>query len=192
MIKYANKKRSDKEFQVGEYVYLRLQSYRQSSVATRSNHKLSRRFYGKYKILEHIGKVAYRLELPPESRIHPVFHVSLLKQCYGNNLSNKGSLEKFGSEIEISSLPKTILDVRLDAHGKTQLLIKWEKKPLEEATWEDKDTLEEMFPSFTNIADNEVSQGEGDYMDQARTTPDPAQQQARPKREINRPTRFQI
>lgn len=135
--------------------------------------------------------MAYKLELPPESRIHPVFHVSLLKQCHGNNLSNKGSLEKFGYEIEISSLPETILDVRLVAYGKTQLLIKWEKRPLEEATWEDKDTLEEMFPSFTNIADNEVSQGEGDDTDHPRTTPDPTQQHARPKREINKPARFQ-
>lgn len=54
----------------------------------RSSKKLSKRFYGPFKILEKIGTVAYRLELPPESRVHPVFHVSLLRQSFGNPMPN--------------------------------------------------------------------------------------------------------
>jgi hypothetical protein len=56
-------------------VYLRLQPYVQTSVALRSSHKLSFRYFGPYKILQHVGQVAYKLELPPDARIHPVVHV---------------------------------------------------------------------------------------------------------------------
>ena len=46
------------------------------SLTRRANHKLSFRFFGSYKIVESLGSVAYKLELPPSSSIHPVFHVS--------------------------------------------------------------------------------------------------------------------
>ena len=64
------------EFQIGEFVYLRLQPFRQMFICTWVNMKLSPRFYGPFQIVERLGKVAYRLALPTTSRIHPIFHVS--------------------------------------------------------------------------------------------------------------------
>ena len=70
MEKYADTKRREDEFLVGDNVFLKLQP-------------LASRFYGPYKVLERIGAVAYRLELPPSSSIHPVFRVSQLRRVKG-------------------------------------------------------------------------------------------------------------
>lgn len=61
MKSYADKKRSFREFAVGDWVYLKLQPYVQSSVASRANHKLCFCYYGPYQILHRVGKVAYQL-----------------------------------------------------------------------------------------------------------------------------------
>ena len=79
----ANAHRRDFEFSVGDLVLLCLQPYRQSTASARHSHKLSKRFYGPFPILARIGQVAYRLGLPESSRIHPVFHISVLKPFRG-------------------------------------------------------------------------------------------------------------
>jgi hypothetical protein len=75
---YTDPKRKDVSFDVGECVYLRVSPLR----GTKRFHvkgKLSPRYIGPYLIVQRIGKVAYKLELPPElARVHPVFHVSQL------------------------------------------------------------------------------------------------------------------
>ena len=77
---YADKKKSERKFEVGDMVFLRLQPYKQVSLSSHSNRKLSPRFYGPYRVIQKIGQVVYKLELPIESKIHHVFHVSCLKK----------------------------------------------------------------------------------------------------------------
>jgi ribosomal protein S19E (S16A) len=84
MKKFADAKRSERKFKVGDWVYLKLQSHRQISVQGKmGTHKLKQKFYGPFEILEKIGAVAYHLNLPTGSLIHHVFHISQLKKSRG-------------------------------------------------------------------------------------------------------------
>ncbi|OIT33431.1 hypothetical protein A4A49_58896, partial [Nicotiana attenuata] len=78
----ANAHRSDRHFQAGDWVYVKLRRYRQSSLSTFPYHKLTSRYFGPYPIVEKIGVVAYKLLLPPEVLIHPTFHISQRKFCH--------------------------------------------------------------------------------------------------------------
>lgn len=72
----ANKHRSECSFNVGDMVFLKLQPYVQAFVAHRAHHKLVFKFFGPFHIMERIGVVAYKLELPSSASVHLVFHVS--------------------------------------------------------------------------------------------------------------------
>ncbi|MEN9379145.1 MAG: hypothetical protein RJB15_823, partial [Pseudomonadota bacterium] len=81
----ANKHRRDVEFAVGDNVLL---STANIAIKTPGKQKLLPRFIGPYEILQKVGRVAYKLKLPQEmSRVHPVFHVSLLKAYHSDGVS---------------------------------------------------------------------------------------------------------
>jgi hypothetical protein len=84
MKQYADRKRCDRSFNIGEWVFVKLRAHRQKSVVTRINAKLAAKYYGPYPIVERIGAVAYKVKLPMGSKVHPVFHMSLLKKAVGS------------------------------------------------------------------------------------------------------------
>ena len=89
MKQQANQHRSERSFQVGDWVFLRLQPYKQMSLnQAKKDNKLSPKYYGPYKVLQKIGTMAYKLELPASSRVQPVFPVSCLKKVVITEISS--------------------------------------------------------------------------------------------------------
>ncbi|MBW1279381.1 hypothetical protein KYD79_26725, partial [Escherichia coli] len=69
------------EFELGDLVYLKAAMLRGPNRSISEN-KLSPRFMGPFKVMERVGPVAYRLELPQSMKaFHKVFHVSMLRKC---------------------------------------------------------------------------------------------------------------
>ena len=130
-------------FEVGDWVWLKPHPYRQLTIAKRSSNKLSPKYFGLFKVLEKVGVVAYKLALPSESRIHDVFHVSLLKKFTGEA---PGSITPLPSlhDGRIIPVPRTILRTRLN-RGEQELLVHWEGSSEENATWEELTTLRDAY-----------------------------------------------
>ncbi|KAJ4814811.1 polyprotein [Rhynchospora pubera] len=151
MKKFADKGRSERNFKVGDWVYLKLQPYRQVSVAGPHHSKLNPKYYGPYEIVEKIGALAYKLNLPMGSSIHPVIHVSQLKMSHGEGVKVSPQLPIIGPDGEIRIEPYKMLERRIIKRANAavvQLLIQWVNRSVEEATWEDYEVIKNRYPNF--------------------------------------------
>ena len=143
------------EFQIGDLVLLKLHPYRQQSVFKRAYHKLASWFYGPFPVEQKLGKVAYRLCLPPAVQIHPVFYVSLLKKYVGTSLPTVVDLPPLSDKGQIQVVPEKVIDTRWVRHGTKfieESLVKWKTLPAEDATWEETQMLKHQFPTV-NLED---------------------------------------
>ncbi|VFQ92488.1 unnamed protein product [Cuscuta campestris] len=160
----ANKHRTELRFVVGDWVLLKLQPYRQHSVVRRSSQKLARRFYGPYRVLERIGEVAYKLELPAESRIHPVFHVSLLRPYYGDSPEQvqRALSSEFVHGQPLSEPVRVLAEREVLVKGRPlkQWLVEWEDGGRDDATWEPYERIRQRFLAL-HLEDKVASQADG-------------------------------
>ncbi|XP_027158315.1 microtubule-associated protein 70-1-like [Coffea eugenioides] len=150
MKQFVDKGRTERSFSIGDSVYLKLQPYRQSSVALRRNLKLSSKYYGPYKIVQKVGSAAYKLELPEDSTIHPVFHVSLLKPST-KGVSPTQDLPLTTENGQVKIAPESILATREVVRKRQkvlQVLVKWLNLTPDDSTWEDASVLRSQFPNF--------------------------------------------
>ena len=111
----------------------------------KKDNKLSRKYYGPYKLLRKIGTMAYKLELPEASWVHPVFHVSYLNKVIGDKLPGQTILPKLDEEGKIIVEPEAIKETRtrqLQNQSISEYFIKWNSLPIEDSTWEDENFIQ--------------------------------------------------
>lgn len=148
MKQQADRHRSERKFAIGDLVFVRLHSYAQRSIS-KGNSKFQPHYYGPFPILDKIGKVAYKLQLPSDALIHNVFHVSLLKPASASIVASS-SLPPISQHS--TAYPQAILDRRMVKRGNvasTQLLVHWKDSSPADSTWEFADELRLRFPTFS-------------------------------------------
>ncbi|KAJ0082797.1 hypothetical protein Patl1_12022 [Pistacia atlantica] len=125
----ADQHQREVSFLVGDYVYLKLQPYRQTSVAFQASMKLAPHFFGPYKVIEKVVLVAYKLALSPGSQIHDVFHVSLLRKHLGPITPTSTQLPPVLDTSTVLPQPEVVLDRYVihkgKYHPKSEILVKW-------------------------------------------------------------------
>ena len=133
------------EFAVGDWVLLRLLCHHQSLVPG-SKGKLGPKYAGPFLVLERLGEVAYRLQLPAGARIHDVFHVGVLKPFRGEPPSADPVLPPLRHGRPLLQ-PAKVLRSRLN-RGVWQVLVQWDGLPSSDATWEPVPEFRTAYPEF--------------------------------------------
>jgi transposase InsO family protein len=136
--KAYNQKHTPKNFSVGDLVLVSTKNWKLAV----PNRKLAAKFAGPFRVIEPIGTQAYRLQLPSITKVHNVFHVSLLEPYYGRGKDESSSLplpELANGEPEWEV--EEILDERI-RKGNTQFLVKWVGFPSDYNQWLPKEDLE--------------------------------------------------
>ncbi|KOM57180.1 hypothetical protein LR48_Vigan11g021200 [Vigna angularis] len=165
MKKFADKKRRFMQFEVGEWVFIKLRPHRQVTIARRINQKLAPWYYGPFLVVEKKGEVSYKVQLPESAKVHPVFHVSQLKKAIGNHVVEPTLPTELSLEEEDQEEPETVLATWEIPEGGTitkQWLIKWKGRTEEEAMWEDEGLLRSQFPYFSLEDKGVVAGGSND------------------------------
>ncbi|KAJ1259337.1 hypothetical protein BS78_10G146300 [Paspalum vaginatum] len=136
----------DLEFQVGDWVWLRLLHRQARSLAGQYKGKLGPRYAGPFQVLERVGKVAYRLQLPADARIHDVFHVGILKPFHGPRPASTPALPAL-EHGRLLPVPERALKARLRRQV-WHVLIQWAGSTAAEATWEPLAQFTASYPDF--------------------------------------------
>jgi hypothetical protein len=136
MVEQANRKRRTATFAVGDMVWLKTDHLQLPSTSTR---KLAPRWVGPFTILQRIGEVSYKLQLPEHWKMHPTFHVSLLKLHHGPARPNQAPVFTVdeGEEFEVEK----ILQHRIGARDRLQFLVRWVGYDASEDMWLAEDDL---------------------------------------------------
>ena len=144
MKQHEDQHRSERSFDVGDWVFLRLQPYKQMFLKQATDNKLSPKYYGPSKVLQNIGTIAYKLELTTSFWMHPIVHVSSLKKVIGDKLPIQTVLPELDEEGKIILEHEEVTKTRtwqLQNRSILEYLIKWKNLPIEDSTWDDENFI---------------------------------------------------
>ena len=127
-------------FSVGDLVFLKV-SPMKGVMRFGKKGKLAPRYIGPFEIRSEVGEVAYRLVLPPElSRIHPVFHVSMLRKYIpGPSHILQSQTMELTEDLMHKEYPVAIVDQQIrQLRTKEIPMVKvlWSNHTVEDCTWE--------------------------------------------------------
>ncbi|KAL6322865.1 hypothetical protein AAG906_020891 [Vitis piasezkii] len=144
---YADNRKRDLEFEVGDHVFLKV-SPMKSIMRFGRKGKLSPRFVGPFEVLERVGPLAYKVALTPTlSKIHKIFHVSTLRK-YIYDPFHVVELEpiQISEDLTYEEVSFHIVDVmdKVLRHVVVKLVkIQWSNHSIREATWELEEEMRE-------------------------------------------------
>ncbi|KAJ9544987.1 hypothetical protein OSB04_024694 [Centaurea solstitialis] len=137
---YADKRRKDIEFQVGNQVMLKVSPWK-GVIRFVKKGKLSPRYIGPFRIIEQIGAVAYKLDLPVKlSGVHNTFHVSNLRKCLAEpELAIPLEDIEVDQKLNFVEKPVAVLDRKIRKLRNKEIVlvqVQWKFHKGQEATWE--------------------------------------------------------
>lgn len=141
MKKWADIKRRAAEFQVGDRVLVKL--YHHMKLKSGYHKALVRRYEGPFIITHRIGETAYRLSLPSKLKVHPVFHVSLLKP-FKEDTTDPSRARSGRAPVAVRvHYTKKVSEIKADRKkgNRVQYLVRWKGLSDSEASWEYGDEL---------------------------------------------------
>nr|GEX40542.1 putative reverse transcriptase domain-containing protein [Tanacetum cinerariifolium] len=159
---YADVRRKSLEFQVGDKFMLKVSPWK-GVVRFGKRRKLNPCYIGPFKVLEKVGTIAYRLELPKQlSRVHSTFHVSNLKKCLSDEpLAIPLDELHIDDKLRFVKEPVEIMDREIKQLKQSRILIikvRWNSKRGPEFTWEREDQFKQKYPHlFTNRASSSTT-----------------------------------
>ncbi|KAL6141264.1 hypothetical protein ACLB2K_059554 [Fragaria x ananassa] len=147
MKKWADKKRRHVELKEGDLVLVKLlpQQFKSLSKVHKS---LVHKYKGPFKVIKCIGKVSYKLHLPPKLKIHPVFHISMLKPFHEDEEAPSRGVSHRAPTTVVTSFDKEVDEIltervirRRGVPSYKEYLIKWRGLLNTETSWESEDIL---------------------------------------------------
>ncbi|GJV48592.1 putative reverse transcriptase domain-containing protein [Tanacetum coccineum] len=149
---YADIRRKPLEFQVGDKVMLKVSPWKRV-IRFSKQEKLNPCYIGPFRIIDKVGTVAYRLELPEQlSRVHSTFHVSNLKKCLVDKpLAIPLDEIQVEDKLHFIKEPVEIMDHEVKRINQSRIPIvkvRWNSRRGSEFTWERKDQMQKKYPHF--------------------------------------------
>ncbi|GJU76418.1 hypothetical protein Tco_1273488 [Tanacetum coccineum] len=154
---YADVRQKPLKFQVGDKVMLKVSPWK-GVIRFSKQGKLNPSYIGPFKIIDKVGTVAYRLELPEKlSRVHSTFHVSKLKKCMADEpLAIPLDEIQVDDKLYFIEEPVEVMDrevKRLKQSRIPVVKVRWNSRRGPEFTWEREDQMQKKYPHlFTNSA----------------------------------------
>ncbi|GJT08193.1 putative reverse transcriptase domain-containing protein [Tanacetum coccineum] len=147
---YVDKRRKPLKFSVGDYVFLKVSPWK-GVIHFGKKGKLEPRFVGPFKIIEKVGPVAYKLDLPEElDGVHDTFHVSNLKKCLADpTLQVPLDDIQVDSKLNFVENPMEILEREFKKLKRSRIAIVkvwWNSKRGPEFTREREDQMKLKYP----------------------------------------------